>query len=80
MAKRGRKSNKIEREANVAREMNNVWESWDYHLQEKLEGADRIIRQMIKELALIGSNEQKSIEFIKPRFYQMVKELGMGED
>lgn len=75
----GKQNKTIIREKNVEREINHVWESWDYHLKEKLEGADRIIRQMVKEMSYVGSNERKSIEFIRPKFLELIKEIALGE-
>lgn len=76
MGRRGRPSTKEQRDENTRREMEHIWDSWEWILKDKLEGADRIIKQMVIDMSLVGSNTGKSIDFIKPKFYELIKELG----
>lgn len=69
------KSKKQIKDENVAREIQHIWDSWDYHLSEKFEGADRIIRQMFKEMSYAGSNFQNSVEFVRPRLQKMLEKI-----
>jgi hypothetical protein len=64
-----------EREANIAREVEHIYESWVWHLKDKLDGADRIIRLMMNDMALVGASHEKAVAFLQPKFLELIREI-----
>jgi hypothetical protein len=72
MNKRGRPSNKEEREKNIEREADHVIDSWLWLLEERIEATDRLVKYIFNDLALIGMNRERAIMKLSPIVMDMI--------
>jgi hypothetical protein len=57
------------------RKMNEVYESWDFFLHEKLEAADRIAAKMYQEMGLVGVPAADRSEYIGSKILAMIEKI-----
>lgn len=56
--------------------MEQVWESWDWHLRDKLEDANNIVRLIYREATQNGTSKAEYKRFMQAKLAQIFTELG----
>ena len=57
------------------REMKKIWESWEFHIREKLVSLDNIARQMMNEMAIFGVPKDMVDDFVPRQFERLCREV-----
>lgn len=52
-----------------------IWESWDYHLREAFERADSIARKMFAEASLFSVPREKQEAFFKAKTAELLADI-----
>lgn len=68
------------RRKTVENEMQNIFDSWDYHLFEKLEAADRIVQRIFTDMNLAGVPKQMQIEFMREKTQDMIDQIAENRE
>lgn len=53
-------------------ELEEIWESWDYHLEEALIRADQIVRLMFKEVKMFRVPQEKQERFFREKMQELM--------
>lgn len=56
-------------------EMQNIFDMWDYHLFQKLEDVDRIVRLMFSEMARIGIPKTVYVPYLQEKLADMIQQI-----
>ncbi|NGP58181.1 hypothetical protein FLT15_07180 [Paenibacillus thiaminolyticus] len=53
-------------------ELEEIWESWDYHLEEALIRADQIVRLMFKEAKMFRVPQEQQEAFFRGKLQELM--------
>ncbi|MCY9539197.1 hypothetical protein M5X02_00700 [Paenibacillus alvei] len=56
-------------------QLQEIWESWDYHLEEALKRADDITRRMFKEATQFNVPKSKQEKYFRQRFDELMTKI-----
>ncbi|BFH70630.1 hypothetical protein J27TS7_57760 [Paenibacillus dendritiformis] len=56
-------------------ELEEIWESWDYHLEEALIRADQIVRLMFKEAKMFRVPQEQQDRFFREKMRELMKRV-----
>lgn len=56
-------------------QLQDIWESWDYHLREAFERADSIARQMFSEASMFSVPRARQEEFFQAKTKELLEDI-----
>ena len=56
-------------------EINDIWNSWDYHVYEKLAALDHMVRLVFRDMTLAGIPVEMQNEFMRSKFRDQLEQI-----
>lgn len=56
-------------------ELNTIWETWDYHVYQKLDALDHIVRCVFRDMSSAGIPVEMQNEFMRSKFRDQLEQI-----